>query len=62
MNEKYYCYCPVCNKSDKTANFIAVADTLQNAKAKLEKHEQECHNGKPIGTFGKGKEYPKEIQ
>ena len=52
---KYYCYCPGCNK------FASKADSLQDAKDILEVHEKECHKGKPIGTFGGGKNYPQIV-
>ena len=48
-NWEFYAYCPVCNK------FETQADSIADARAKIEQHEQECHKGKPVGTFGKQK-------
>ena len=59
MKMKYYCYCPVCNDSDKAENFFAKAGSLAEAKEKLELHEKDLHKGKLCGTFGKGLSYPK---
>lgn len=50
--EKCYCYCPKCPE------FMQIADTVHEAKTKLEQHEKESHQSKPIGTFGKGYSYP----
>ena len=51
---KYYCYCSNCDYAEK-------AKSISDAKVKIELHEKEVHKGKPIGTFGKGKTYPKGI-
>jgi len=59
---KHYCYCPVCNKSDKVPDFYAKADSLAQAKELLVAHEKECHKKKPVGTFGSGVNYPKALQ
>jgi len=61
MIYKFYCYCPVCNKSDKAPDFFAKADSLSEAKETLIMHEKSLHKGKPCGIFGKGKSYPKEM-
>ena len=51
-NHYYYCYCPVCNNSDKAYDFFVKADSLQEAKENLQIHEKDLHKGKPVGTFG----------
>ena len=52
MQDKYYCYCASCNYACK-------AESLQEAKQKLEEHEKDKHKGK---TFGYGKSYPEIVE
>lgn len=54
--DKFYCYCPVCNKTE--IKFFKKAVNLSDAKGQLQHHEKEVHNGKMVGTFGKGYSYP----
>lgn len=43
----YYWYCPACKDFEKK-----IASSLPGARIELEKHEQEKHKGKQVGTFG----------
>ena len=52
---KYYAYCPQC------PNYFQTATSVHDAKTHLEAHEKEYHKKKPVGTFGKGNTYPKNI-
>jgi len=42
----YYAYCPSC------PDYHEDADSLQQAREKLEQHESQKHKGKQVGTFG----------
>ena len=44
---EYYAKCPACK------DYYEKADSLQDARYKVEQHEAEQHKGKPCGTFGK---------
>ena len=46
-NYKYYWYCPAC----KTPKFYV--KSLEDAHKDLEIHENNIHNGKTVGIFGK---------
>jgi len=46
-NDPFYAKCPSCK------DYYEAAESLEDARNKLEKHEKEKHKGKPIGTFGK---------
>ena len=59
---KCYCYCPVCNASPKVTDFKSIAVSLSEAKAIIEQHEKEFHNGKPVGIFGTGIDYPEDFK
>ena len=45
---KYYCYYPNC------ADSFEKAESIADAKSKIELHEKEFHKGKVTGIFGKG--------
>lgn len=46
----YYWYCPACK--DYELKFVR---SISEARSALEKHEEEKHEGKHVGTFGKAR-------
>ena len=57
---KFYCYCPVCQSTENP--FASKAQSVSDAHKIIETHEKECHNGKPVGIFGKAIEYPEFVK
>jgi len=44
---EYYAKCPTCS------DYYEQAESLQDARLKVEQHEVEKHKGKQVGIFGK---------